>query len=209
VANIAAPEARSLSFDRLGKLMTIHEAGIRLEGKTPVTLLPPMADGKLRQLKLEDAVVTASGDYLVADHELKSIMRFSAQGKYLGDFARPASVRRLAINDLDDVVALDTDSKSVTLFNRDGKIVKQIPEKGPNYQLRNPGDVAFDRFGHIYVLDRTAVLVFSPDAMKLLTTFTIPEKAPGAFGNGESMALDAAGRLYVFDGRSDSVKIYR
>ncbi len=209
LSTIAAPEPRSLSFDRLGKLMTIHEAGIRLEGKTPLALLPPLLDGKLRQLKLEDAVVTASGDYLVADRDLKSIMRFSAQGRHLGDFARALDVRRMAINDLDEVVALDGDTKSVTLFSRDGKSLKHIPEKGTNYQFRNPGDVAFDRFGHIYVLDRTAVLVFTPDGSKLLTTFTVPEKAPGALGSAEAMALDAAGRLYVFDGRTDSVKIYR
>jgi hypothetical protein len=115
----------------------------------------------------------------------------------------------LAINDLDEVVALDRDRKAVSLFNRDGRLVKQILEKGTGYQFREPSDIAFDRLGHIYVLDRTDVFVFSPDAGKLLTTFTTKEKAPGALGNGERFALDTAGRLYVFDAKSDSVKVYR
>ena len=53
------------------------------------------------------------------------------------------------------------------------------------------------------------MLVFSPGGGRLLTTFTIPEKSPGAFGNGNALALDAAGRLYVFDERTDSIKVYR
>ena len=85
----------------------------------------------------------------------------------------------------------------------------QIPQRGTNYQLRNPSDVSFDRFGHIYILDRTAVLVFSIGGARLLTTFTLPEKAPGALGNGNVLALDAAGRLYFFDERTDSIKVYR
>jgi hypothetical protein len=69
-------------------------------------------------------------------------------------------------------------------------------------------DVAFDRLGHLYVLDRTAVFVFSPQR-KLLTTFSIPEKSPGAFTNGEALALDSAARLFVFDGRTNAVQVYR
>ena len=51
--------------------------------------------------------------------------------------------------------------------------------------------------------------VFTHQGSKLLTTFTIAEKSPGAFGNGEAMALDAAARLYVFDARTDAVQVYR
>jgi hypothetical protein len=70
-------------------------------------------------------------------------------------------------------------------------------------------DVAFDRLGHIYVLDRAAVLVFALPGPKLLSTFSVPERTPGAFTNAEALALDSAARLYVFDGRSDSVQVYR
>jgi outer membrane protein assembly factor BamD (BamD/ComL family) len=206
---VASAEPRAVSFDRLGKFITVHETGLRVEGRTPVPLTPPMSEGHVRELKLADALVTASGDYLVADRNQKGILRFSRDGKFVSEYAGQIDVRRMAINDLDEVVALDGDRKVVVLFSREGKILKQISERGTTYQFRTPSAVAFDPVGHIYVLDRAAVLVFSPDGSKLLTTFTVPEKTQGAIGNGRALALDTAGRLFVFDEGSDSVKVYR
>jgi outer membrane protein assembly factor BamD (BamD/ComL family) len=208
-ASVAAPEPRALSFDRLGKLMTVHELGVRREGRTPVALVLPVIEGRIPQMKIAAAVMTAVGDYLVADEEQKTVFKFDGDGKYLGDFAKQIEVRRMAISDLDEVAVLHGDSKSVTIFSRDGKVVKQIPERGTNYQLRNPVDVAFDTFGHVYIQDRAALLVFSPEGGRLLTTFTVAEKAPGGMTNSEALALDSAGRLYVFDSRTDSVRVYR
>ena len=210
VSNVSAIEPRAIAFDALGKFMTIHETGIRLEGKTAVTLAPPpAANGSPRPLKLEDAVVTSSGDYLVANRDQKNIMRFASDGRFLGEYARAIEARRLAINEVDEVAAIDSDTKAVTLFGRDAKILKQIAARGTGYQFRNPMDVELDAFGHIYVLDRASVMVFSPDGARLLTTFASTDKTPGAFGDADALALDTAGRLFVFDGRSNTVKVYR
>ena len=54
-----------------------------------------------------------------------------------------------------------------------------------------------------------AVFVFSQLGPRLVATFTVPEKSPGAFGSPEAMALDSAGRLFVFDSRTDTVQVYR
>jgi outer membrane protein assembly factor BamD (BamD/ComL family) len=207
--SVAAPEPRALAFDRLGKLLTVHEIGLRREGKTPVSLMLPAIEGRVPQMKAVAAAMTATGTYLVADEEQKTIFRFDGDGRYLGEFAKQIEVRQMAINELDEVAVLHGNSKSVTVFGGDGRIIKQIAERGTNYQLRNPVDVAFDAFGHLYVQDRAAMLVFSPEASRLLTTFTVPEKAPGAMTNAEALALDAAGRAYVFDSRTDSVRVYR
>jgi tetratricopeptide (TPR) repeat protein len=208
VRTLAGQQIAGLSFDRVGAVMTVHETGVQVNGKAvPFALTAP--NGKPRDLKIADVVMTASGEYLVADRESKSILRFQNDGAHAGEFAPRIEARRLAINDLDEVAALDRDHKSVSLFNREGMPIRQILEKGTGYQLHDPSDVAFDRLGHLYVLDRTSVLVFSPDAAKLLATLTSKEKTSGALGTGESMALDTAGRLYVFDGKTDSVKVYR
>jgi TolA-binding protein len=207
--SVAAPEPRSLAFDHLGRLLTIHEVGVRLEGRTPVTLVPPTVENRVPTMKVAGAVVTALGTYLVADDEQKAIFRFDAEGRYLGEFARQIEVRRMAITEMDEVAVLHRNSKSVTIFSGDGKIIKQIPERGTGYQLRNPVGVAFDAFGHLYIQDRAAMLVFAPEGTRLLTTFSVPEKAPGAMTNAEAVALDRAGRLYVFDSRTDSVHVYR
>jgi len=207
--SVSAPEPRTLSFDRLGKFMTVHELGVRREGRTAVSLALPAVEGRVPQMKATAAVMTTVGNYLVADEEQKAIYRFDGTGRYVGEFASQIQVRRMAINDLDEVAVLHDNIKSVSIFGRDGKLVKQIPERGTNYQLRNPVGVAFDAFGHVYVQDRAAMLVFSPEGGRLLTTFTVPEKAPGAMTDAEALALDTAGRLYVFDSRTDSVRVYR
>ena len=207
--SVAAPEPRTLSFDRLGKFMTVHELGVRREGKTPVTLVLPAIEGRVPQLKARAVVMTTVGHYLVADEEQKTIFRFDGSGRYIGEFTQQIEVRRMAINDLDEVAVLHDNTKAVSIFSRDGKLLKQITERGTNYQLRNPVGIAFDAFGHIYVQDRAALLVFSPEAGRLLTTFTVPEKAPGAMNDAQAVALDTAGRLYVFDSRTDSVRVYR
>lgn len=206
---LSAPDAQGLFFDLHGRFMSIHGTSVRSEGRTPFNAVFPMPDGRPRELKITAGVVTAPGDYLLADRELKAILRFASDGKFKGEFAKQLNARRLAINDLDDVAVLDRDAKTIVVFNRDGTTVGRVVERGTNYQLRNPVDVAFDRFGHVYVLDRASVLVFSRDGAKLLTTFTVPEKTPGALTSAEALALDSAARLYVFDDRSESVHIYR
>jgi len=207
--SVTALEPRGVVFDRAGKLITVHEAGLRSDGRTPIALTLPSLPGKVRQMKVEDAVTTRVGDFLVADSEEKSIFRFARDAKYVGEFAKSIQVRRMAISDVDDVAVLNGDTKSVTLFNGAGKILRQITEKGANYQFKNPVDVAFDALGHLYVMDRSAVLVFTADGSRLITTFSVAEKTPGSIGEAEAMTLDRSGRLYVMDSRTDSVKVYQ
>ena len=157
----------------------------------------------MRPLKLDAGVTTSAGDLLVADRELKAVVRFSADGRPKGEFVRQVAARRLAITELDDVAALDRDAKTVTLINRDGKIVTRIPDRGTGYQFRQPVDIAFDRLGHIYVARSHRSVRFLSLGPRLVATFTVPEKNPGAFGSPESLALDSAGRLFVFDSRTD------
>jgi TolA-binding protein len=207
---VAVQQPRGMFVGRDGRLFTLHEEGmLRVNGQPGIVLATAADDGRLKPLDLEAGAALSSGDLLVADRETKTLLRFSADGKPGGEFAKQIVARQLAVSELDDVAALDTDSKTVTIFGRDGNISARIPERGTGYQLRQPMDVAFDRLGHIYVLDRAAVLVFALPGPKLLSTFSVPERTPGAFTNAEALALDSAARLYVFDGRSDSVQVYR
>jgi outer membrane protein assembly factor BamD (BamD/ComL family) len=185
VRTASALEPLSLFFDRFGRLKTVHEAGVRDEAGRPVPLDAPLADGRPRQWKLDAAVMTASGEYLLSDRSTKSIVRFTADRQFVGDFASRIDARRLVVSELDVVAALDADTKSVALYGREGKTVGRIAERTTAYRLREPVDIAFDR-------------------ANLLTTFALPERVEAA-----ALALDAAGRAYVLDGRSDTVQIYR
>ena len=85
----------------------------------------------------------------------------------------------------------------------------KIPAKTAAYELRNPVSIAFDALGHLYVLDRgrPSVIVFSPQA-KFVTSFAIEQDAPGAFREPGALAVDPAGRLYIYDERAERVQLY-
>jgi len=129
---------------------------------------------------------------------------------YIGPFATAINTERMAINVLDDVAMIDKDAKAVSILDRDGKPLSKILSKGANYQLDEPVDVAFDRLGYLYVLDRgkASVLVFGPKN-RLITTFTIDEKSPGAFTKARALGVDAAGRLYIFDEKAKRIGVYQ
>ena len=105
---------------------------------------------------------------------------------------------------------IDRDSKGITIVDRDGKPLTRIMAKGANYQFDEPEDLVFDQLGHLYVLDRgkASVYVFGPKN-RLITTFTLAEKAPGAFTRARAIGLDAAGRIYIFDERVKRIQVYQ
>jgi hypothetical protein len=98
----------------------------------------------------------------------------------------------------------------VTIFDRGGAKIGAIGEKQTGYELREPVDLAYDPTGHLHVLDRQqgAILVFRPN-QRFLTAFSIPDRSPGAFTRGRALAVDAAGRLYVYDERARGVQVYQ
>jgi len=101
---------------------------------------------------------------------------------------------------------LDTDSKSIIVADHAGKTLVTIPQRGTGYEIGAPADVRFDMFENVYVLDKERVLVFGANG-KLLTVVT-PD-ASGAFKNGQSLTLDSAARLYVYDEGLGRVLIYQ
>jgi hypothetical protein len=50
--------------------------------------------------------------------------------------------------------------------------------------------------------------VFGPKNV-LVASFAPAEKAPGAFRRAAALAVDAAGRLYVYDDRDEQVFIFK
>jgi hypothetical protein len=156
---------------------------------------------------LSAVAILSTGDRLVADRSARAVYRFDAAGKFVSPFA---SVRasRIAVGPGDLVALLDRDTKSVTVVDRDGKPSARIMTKGTGYQLDNPADVAFDALGHLYVLDRSAVAVFTASG-RLVTTFAPPAQGAGGFRDASAFAVDEAGRLYIYDERTERVQIFQ
>jgi DNA-binding beta-propeller fold protein YncE len=146
---------------------------------------------------------------LIVDRKAKTVVRLNSAGKYVSTFAT-MDVEDLARNDVDDVAMIDRSNKSIAVADRDGKILGRIPGKGTGYALDNPVDVGFDALGHLYVLDgnRAAIYVFGPKS-RLITTITVPGKEPGALQKPKAFAIDAGGRLYVFDESTQRIQVYQ
>jgi len=206
-------EVRALFVDTHGSLVTLQKAVMQQEenaaaGAGLVTLTAPRDNGQAKVLEdLSAVVVLSTGDRIVADRGARAVYRFDAAGKYISPFAT-VRANRMAVGPGDLVVMLDRDNKSVIVVDRGGKSLVKILGRGQGYELSNPNDVAFDELGHIYVLDRSAVLVFAQDG-KLLTSFTPPQNTPGSFRDASAFALDQAGRLFIYDEHNERVQVYQ
>jgi hypothetical protein len=200
-----------LAFDRGGEALYVLKAGL-LNGRQPYGLSVPKPDGSPRNLDdVTAGVVSSFGELLVSDKATKAIGRFSRTGKYIAPFA-PVSTLRLAIDDTDRVAALEQDGGGVALLDPDGRVRSKIAPRGQGYEFDKVVDIAFDVFGHLYALDRNqgAVLVFATQPQpRLVATFALPNRAPGAFRKARAFALDAAGRLYIYDEDAEKIQVYQ
>jgi hypothetical protein len=120
----------------------------------------------------------------------------------------------MAINEFDEIAAIDRDQRGVVILDGSGAVMARIPAKGTGYDLPNIEALAFDAFGHLYVLDRATIAVFrilrsTPRQVMLLTTFAEPATVPTAFRRATAFALDGSGGVYLYDDRAERVRVYR
>jgi TolA-binding protein len=225
VESFTVNQPRGLALDAEGRPVIVTERGLMRERAQLVTLRTGSASGGAssaaggggvaaaatgRPLEELAAVgILANGDIIAADRRTRAIHRFDAEGQPRGVFAA-VNASRLAVNERDDVAAMEREGKSIVLLDASGTIVRRIPPRGDGYTMADPADVAIDAIGHIYVLDRdqAAVFVFAKDG-RLLATLRSPEAGESAFRQPSSIALDPAGRLYIHDERQRTVVIYQ
>jgi hypothetical protein len=191
---------------RDGAPVWLDQKHLRLSGRVlPVT---SAASGRARDVDIQAASAMPDGDILVADRESKSILRIAPDGAYRARLA-PGDVVRLAVSPMGDVAAIERETRTVLLIGRDGTIRPLTPTT-QGFALRAPVDVAYDVFGHLYVLERDTVLVFTPTAEPLAVALPPPDgrAAIGALKAAAALALDTAGRLYILDEDAERIQIY-
>jgi TolA-binding protein len=208
--NVVVEEPSSFFVDERGRVVSVRKDRLLVEKGDAVPLTIPQPDNKVRAVEeVPSAAALSSGVRLIADHKGKQVIKVSASGAFVGRFIG-LDAERLALNEVEDVAIIDRDAKSVVVVDRDGKTLSKIPQKGTGYEFDNPIDIAFDAFNHIYVLDRGRASIFVFGARnRLLTSVTIPEKSPGAFPRAAAFALDAAGRIYIYDDRAQTIQVYQ
>jgi TolA-binding protein len=233
-AGTAAPpavaKARGLALDRSGRLVVLDAGSLRLPAGDPLVLSVTRPNGTAEPLaRLDAAAQLSNGDWLVVDDNEKGILRYDRAGTFVGVFA-PGRVTRLALNGFDETAALDRDQKAIVILDPAGKTLAKIPFKTTTYELPNPEDVAFDSYGHLYVLDRGALAIFTPfppadvtavapltsapgpaaaPTYRLLTLYAEPERTAGAFRRATSFAIDPSGAAFLYDDRAQRILVYR
>jgi TolA-binding protein len=223
----AVAKSRGITLDSTGNPVAIDGGVLRPIAGNALPVLLPKPNGTPEALTKIDAVAQLSnGDWLVMDGGEKVIHRFGRGGAYAGPFVT-AKVSRLAVSPLDEVAGIDRDQKGIALFDATGRSIGRIALKGTGYDLQNPEDLTYDAFGHLYVLDRTSVAVFSPypaapaapaatpavraatRSYRLLTLFAEPEKSPTGFHKATAFAIASSGTVYLYDDRAQRIMVYR
>lgn len=209
----SASDARAMFLDAGGRVTIGQRAVLQVDSgdgspSSLVTLTAPRSGGTPRVVDDIAAVaVLSSGERLVADRGQRTVYLFDPTGKFIAPFAT-GRIARLAVGPSDEVALLDRDQKTVLVTDRTGKTLVRIASEGTGWSLDNPADVAFDALGHLYVLDRGSLAVFTRSGV-LVTSFSPSDRSPGAFRAAAALAVDEAGRLYIFDERAERVQVYQ
>ncbi len=205
-----AVEPHAIAFDDAGSAFVARRGGVTAPGGRLLTLDVPKPDGTRRVLEeIPGLALNSRGEILTIDSNGRTVARFSREGTYLSSFSAGVA-ERLAVDVNDTIAALGREGATVVLMNPDGTVIRRLTAKGAGYQFENPADLAFDPFGHLYVLDRSGRCVFVFNgAGRLVTRFSVPERAPGALRKPTAFALDASGRLFIFDRDAERVQVYQ
>ncbi len=157
-------------------------------------------------------VADGSGTIYISDSEMKKVMAYRPDGKFLfdfgGEFLRPEG---LAIDRGRNVLYIaDTDAHLVYVYGTDGIKKGVIGRKGAGPgEFYYPTYTAVDKDGNVYVTDflNFRVQKFSPEGRFL--------KAIGSLGDSydtldkpKGVAVDTEGHIYIVDGAKDMVKIF-
>jgi TolA-binding protein len=232
----AAQKPKTIITDTTGQLYVVDNNQLRGGVGPPIELVKPRTEGAPQPLEgVEGVAQLSTGEWLVSDTNTRAIHKYSRNGDYLGIWTQ-ARVSRLIINPVDQVAGLDRDQKAVVFFDPAGKIIDRLPLKGTGYLFENAEDLAYDVFGHLYILDRESIGVFSPypaskgaapaakpapapgakpgtmapTAWRLLTVFSeVADKNPAAFRKATAFAVDQSGAIFLADDRAQKIRVYR
>jgi TolA-binding protein len=203
-ASLPGEDLRGLTLSPRNEVVLAARSAVRIGPRDIKSFAAPGdKPGELETLdRIEAAALTQGGSVLIADGKHKRVLRYDAGFEWTGVFpdARPHEVRRIVLDGEGGIVLLDSDEKSVRVYDEAGKLLRSIPARGAGYELKKPLDVAIDPFRNAYVADgESGVLVFSPAGALLLTLATPELRKPSA------ITLDGDGSVLTYDDKAERI----
>lgn len=158
--------------------------------------------------------ITAGKDrsILVADSELKRIIRFSANGDTLGSFgdgvlSRPTGMVRDTVNKR--IYVVDTHEHNIKVFDDDGGLIETIGRRGEAAgEFNAPTHIALNN-NRLYVTDtlnaRIQVLELSGKPLSMIGKRGL---YLGNLTRPKGVAIDAEGNIYVVESYYDHLLVF-
>jgi TolA-binding protein len=203
----AAADPRGLFVDAEGTLVVANEKGL-LMGERPFMLAVPEEKGPKPLDKVRVAVRDRLGDVYVYDDKQKRVLRFDSEGGLKGPFpdTTPRKILCLELDKLGNVILLDEEDRSVSVYTPGGRRVARIERKGQKWNLDRPTDIAVDPAGYFYILDerQPQVVVFDP-SYRFVALLTAQNLGGGVLEKPISMDVDGSGDIYVYDDGAKSL----
>jgi len=205
------PVGRIAKFDQHGKLLMTWGQGEGGWLKKVGKLLAPTG-----------VAVDPVGNIYVADAKLDCIHKFDASGRFVikfgqrgtadGEFDRCRSVH---LDSKGYLWAVDARNNRIQKFDAEGNLLFKLggyridKSRGGQGQFENPGDLAFDQQGCIYVTDggNFRVQKFDPEGNFLLM-FGKRGTGDGEFLYPRGIALDSEQRVYVVDAWANLILVF-
>jgi outer membrane protein assembly factor BamD (BamD/ComL family) len=205
--SLSAQEPRALSLTPGGDVVLAAQTAVRIGTSDLRSFSTPSEKAGASPDPVErilSAALTPGGVLLVSDDKRDRVLRFDADGRYLGTFPDRDSVKRKVTRMLVDgegaIVTLDQEEKAVGIWSESGRLLRKVGPAG----LKKPADIAVDPFRNLYVADEElGVVVFDPRGRPLVTISGPELRRPRA------LTLDATGAVLVYDDRAERILRYR
>jgi DNA-binding beta-propeller fold protein YncE len=148
----------------------------------------------------------------VSDYYHRAVDVFSPSGDYQSQIALPGSNPVFGTNTLDSICALAFDSTGTLYANEWHQSVLRLQPTEQSFDSNESTGVAVGEDDTVYVDDRTYVAVYEPSGAPVLKSGQPPggevlQIGLGSLGDAYGLAV-YAGKVYVPDAASETVKVY-
>jgi DNA-binding beta-propeller fold protein YncE len=152
--------------------------------------------------------------FLLTDSKLNKVFLISPDGRKIAPFGDAVNLNRptgIAFSSVkNEVWVVETGAHRISVFNRSGKLIRTIGERGNDkLQFNFPAYIWIDNSGKIYIVDSMnfRVQVLSAEG-NFITMFGRQGDATGSFARPRGIATDSQGNIYVVDALFNAVQIF-